>query len=194
MFGQNSSASARWSTFRRLLHLQLGGRPFLRPFDLFLLFLLLLTALLLWGYLLWSVERAGTEAPAVARVYVEKEEVLRIPLLPQHAQLFPVPGREAVVLERRADGSLQVLHSDCPDQICVHTGPLFLPGQANACLPNQVFLRIEAQGDKLSDTEEAGFEADVVIGQAQTALPVPSASGRTVSSSTASFLSEPARR
>jgi len=41
-----------------------------------------------------------------------------------------------------ANGMIRFQKSDCPDQICVHTGFISKPGQVSACIPAQVLVRI----------------------------------------------------
>lgn len=38
--------------------------------------------------------------------------------------------------------SARFVHSDCPDKLCVQSGPVEKPGDWAACLPNQVFIYI----------------------------------------------------
>lgn len=49
-------------------------------------------------------------------------------------------------------GRIRFSESDCPDQVCVHTGWLSKPGQTAVCLPNRVVITIEgaAQLDAVS--------------------------------------------
>ena len=44
-------------------------------------------------------------------------------------------------------GAIAFVESDCPDQICVHSGFLHRPGHTAACLPNRVSLHIEWDAD-----------------------------------------------
>ena len=39
-------------------------------------------------------------------------------------------------------GAARFISSDCPDQICVHAGWLYLPGQIAVCVPNRTSLLI----------------------------------------------------
>ena len=52
-------------------------------------------------------------------------------------------------------GKVRVASSDCPDQICVHTGWLTSAGQTAVCLPFKVVLKVisvDSQGSISSDT------------------------------------------
>ena len=46
------------------------------------------------------------------------------------------------------EGRAMILSSPCPGQTCVSAGQLHRNGQWVACLPNRVFLFLEAAGDK----------------------------------------------
>mgnify|MGYP002624295497 CR=1 FL=1 len=53
-------------------------------------------------------------------------------------------GRDGLTLTVRfAPEGAQVFRADCPDQVCVHTGPLTRTGEAAVCLPARVVLRLE---------------------------------------------------
>ena len=41
-----------------------------------------------------------------------------------------------------ADGRVRVKHSDCPDQVCVHSGWSSQSGQAAACVPAGVCVQV----------------------------------------------------
>ena len=43
-------------------------------------------------------------------------------------------------------GSVRIESSPCPNQTCVAAGAVSVPGQWLACLPNEVFVRIEGRG------------------------------------------------
>ncbi|MDZ7336116.1 MAG: NusG domain II-containing protein [candidate division KSB1 bacterium] len=40
-------------------------------------------------------------------------------------------------------GSARVIHSDCPEKICVKTGPIRRAGEMIICVPNKVVVKIE---------------------------------------------------
>ena len=42
---------------------------------------------------------------------------------------------------------VQVTESDCPTQDCVRTGTISRPGQSIVCLPEQVVVRLDGEGD-----------------------------------------------
>ena len=51
----------------------------------------------------------------------------------------PEIGRNLVRVE---DGTVMVAQADCPDKICVHTGPISQEGEVIACLPHGVIIYI----------------------------------------------------
>lgn len=56
---------------------------------------------------------------------------------------FTVEGNNGTVLSIEIDGGrVRVLDSSCPDQVCVHSGWLSKNGQAAACVPAGVSVRV----------------------------------------------------
>ena len=45
------------------------------------------------------------------------------------------------------EAGVQVTESDCPTQDCVRTGTISRPGQSIVCLPEQVVVRLDGEGD-----------------------------------------------
>lgn len=43
------------------------------------------------------------------------------------------------------NGSVRVVRSDCPEQICIRMGRISRPGQWIACLPHRIFIEIEGR-------------------------------------------------
>ena len=39
-----------------------------------------------------------------------------------------------------SNGEARFTHSDCPDELCVQSGPISEPGEWAACLPNEVII------------------------------------------------------
>ncbi len=53
-------------------------------------------------------------------------------------------------------GSVRVLASDCPLMICIQTGAISRPGEWIACLPHQVFIRIDgSRAEAATDSTDA---------------------------------------
>lgn len=52
----------------------------------------------------------------------------------------PETGRNLIRVE---DGTVMVAQADCPDKICVHTGPISQEGEVIACLPHGMIVYIQ---------------------------------------------------
>ncbi len=57
-----------------------------------------------------------------------------------------VEGAQGPVEVRVSDGSLRVVHAQCPDQVCVRTGAIASAGSVVACVPNGVVIRVTGGG------------------------------------------------
>lgn len=110
--------------------------PLFRKRDL--LIFLLAAVLAGAGFLQW-LPKSG--AP-VAVIEQDGKEVRRV-------ELSSIIQPETLLLEGEISvtvllepGQVSIVHSDCPDQICVNTGVLTRPGQSAVCLPARVAVRI----------------------------------------------------
>ena len=110
--------------------------PLFRKRDLlvFLLAVILAGA----GFLQW-LPKSGA---SVAVIEQDGKEVRRV-------ELSSIIQPETLVLEGEFSvtvllepGQVSIVHSDCPDQICVNTGVLTHPGQSAVCLPARVAVHI----------------------------------------------------
>lgn len=106
-----------------------------------LLILILLILALLIGF--WQTRTVPSGRVCV--VLYEREVVLRVPL--DTNMFFSIEQLPGVIFEVN-DGRVQFAASDCPDQVCVHTGLIGEPGQFAACLPNRVAIQIEADDEQ----------------------------------------------
>lgn len=52
----------------------------------------------------------------------------------------PEIGRNLIRVE---DGAVMVVQADCPDKVCVHTGPIRQEGEVIACLPHGLIIYIQ---------------------------------------------------
>lgn len=84
-----------------------------------------------------------SDGAVIARIYREDRLVAEVSL--DKDTIFTLPDYPGVTFEVR-DGAIRFLSSDCPDQICVHTGFLRTAGQFAVCLPYKLVLRVEGDG------------------------------------------------
>lgn len=51
--------------------------------------------------------------------------------------------------------SVRVTTSDCPNQVCVHTGAITRAGQSIVCLPSRISIQLQQQGGGTHDGVDA---------------------------------------
>lgn len=64
-----------------------------------------------------------------------------------------IPGLLGNTIVMIQNGNVRIIKSPCPNQTCLASPPLSTKGEWNACLPNQVILRVE--GDTQKDDVDA---------------------------------------
>lgn len=56
-----------------------------------------------------------------------------------------VKGPIGETIIKISQNSAQVVHSDCPEKICVKTGEIHLAGEMIVCVPNKVVIKINSK-------------------------------------------------
>lgn len=130
------------------------GTRFLTLRDAVILVIVLVVAVVWY----WRVNRVPAGVEVVAIVRIDDVEVDRIELIPGEARDFQYEERPAVVLHRDEEGKIAFIQSDCPDQVCVNEGKLFLPHHFAACLPNHVVVTLEATAGASTDPSDLGVD------------------------------------
>lgn len=103
-----------------------------------ILALVLLTALAA-AFLVWR-QRSGREGTkAVLQVGGQGKQELDLSKNQEFWVGDPEIGRNLIRVE---DGTVMVVQADCPDKVCVHTGPISQEGEVIACLPHGVIIYI----------------------------------------------------
>ncbi|MDR2898545.1 MAG: NusG domain II-containing protein [Spirochaetaceae bacterium] len=69
----------------------------------------------------------------------------------------PIPGTEGDTVVQIANGRAFVTDSPCTNKTCLTAHPIEQPLQWIACLPNQVFIRIEGSAKKDDGTDIMAF-------------------------------------
>jgi len=78
-------------------------------------------------------------------ISVENQEYERFTLpVPQNKEIVIETERGRNVLVVEGD-HIDMLESDCNDQICVHQGEISTPNEMIVCLPNQVVIEIKGK-------------------------------------------------
>jgi hypothetical protein len=106
--------------------------------DRILIAVLACAALLAWPWVASAGVASGEaviEAPAGRTTIALADDAI-----------YQVAGARGTVVVEVADGSVRVLESDCPDQVCVRTGAVSAPGSVIACVPNGVVVRVGGGG------------------------------------------------
>ena len=135
--------------------------------DLFVLagiiLLSLLTALVVFRS---AIVPQSPSQTLYAIVYVDGSEVVRFDLSHDGQSSYLVHSPDGSLLVTVENGQAAILESDCPDKVCVHTGPISKVGQAVICLPLKTVLRIEATdptaGDAMTVYFPTGESVDAV--------------------------------
>lgn len=85
-----------------------------------------------------------------AEIYFDGQLIQVVELGDEAAVPFSIPEAPSVAI-RQENGGILFESSDCPDQICVRTGRITLPGSFAACLPNKVLIQIVLNNAANSD-------------------------------------------
>lgn len=103
-----------------------------------ILALVLLTALAA-AFLVWQRLTGREGVKAVVQVGGQGKQELDLSRDQEFWVGDPEIGRNLIRVE---DGTVMVAQADCPDKICVHTGPISREGEVIACLPHGVMIYI----------------------------------------------------
>lgn len=109
---------------------------------------LVVAAVVLLGVLvavLFYGPRANADGPLTCVVSVGGQVVDSVPLASFSGEhIYSHNGYTLTI--RVSGGQVEVLHSDCPGQDCVHAGAISRAGQSLVCLPAQVVIHLESGG------------------------------------------------
>ncbi len=122
--------------------------------DIILIFLLIIISFGIW----LALQRYSEGKKPIAQIYEGNRLVQTVPLTEGKEKVFQLEGNTHVTFRLNADGSIQFLTSDCPDQICVRTGKLSKVGESAACLPNNLLIKIVP-----ADTSPKDDTPDIIV-------------------------------
>ncbi len=103
----------------------------------------LLTGFLLLTLLSFLLFRLSGQPANTAQIMLDGQ-IVRIVSLEKDGE-FALEQNPHIRFSVR-DGAIAFISSDCPDQLCVHSGYLSQPGQMAACLPRHVSLSVNGAG------------------------------------------------
>jgi len=106
--------------------------------DIILTVSLLLAALLLGGFLLFGREQGQT-------VEVHIDGKLYTTVMLSQPQTITIDEKSAHCVIEIEDGSVRMISSDCPDQLCVHQGAIHKAGESIICLPQRIVIEIKGK-------------------------------------------------
>lgn len=114
----------------------------LRPGDMVVFSILLLLSAAILGISIYQ----GTKPGRIAHINIGGETVTSIDLTKiKQPQEFAFTSRGYHITVGVEPGRICVLHSDCPDQVCVRTGWLSAPGKVSACVPAGIVVSVSGE-------------------------------------------------
>lgn len=79
-----------------------------------------------------------------AEITVDGKLYRRLPLTNhQEQEDIPVDTPKGHNLIRLENGTIAVIAADCPDKICIKTGPMKKAGNTIACLPHKLLIEVK---------------------------------------------------
>jgi hypothetical protein len=117
----------------------------LKPFD-YVAIVVAGTVVAWFGFIAY----ADSEPGAIVRIQTEEREFVYALSLSTRFHVDGPLGRTEIEIDA---GRVRVLDSPCRDKICVTGGWVSQSGQWIACLPNRVFLRVDAAADGEVDAQ-----------------------------------------
>ncbi len=113
--------------------------------------ILLLAAALTVGLWSWNQSQSGALTAVVSVDGQETDRVVLSELSAQEERTYSHSGYTLTVVF--SPEAVQVTHSDCPTQDCVHTGAISRGGQSIICLPARIVVRLEGSSSGDSDVD-----------------------------------------
>lgn len=106
-----------------------------------LLFAALLLAAAAAAYFVINAFSASSDE-VYAEIWYDNSPIMEVSL--DKDKTFNIPQVPEMEFEVK-EGKIAVIHSDCPDKICINAGYMGKVGQTAVCLPNKTSVRIVSQ-------------------------------------------------
>jgi hypothetical protein len=113
---------------------------FFKKKDIWILAGLLLAAAI--GMAVYSLAGRASSDRLYAEIY-HRDALVKVVYLDEE-QLITLPQHPEIQFEVK-DGAIAFVHSDCPDKVCIYTGPQGEVGGFAACLPNQTMFWVDSE-------------------------------------------------
>ncbi|MDI9567426.1 MAG: NusG domain II-containing protein [Bacillota bacterium] len=81
----------------------------------------------------------------IGRNTVEEQDRIVIEAMGEVIQEIPIRGYLGESVLEMGDDRVRLVHSPCPDHLCVYMGWISRPGEIIVCLPNMVMVRVEGK-------------------------------------------------
>lgn len=102
---------------------------------------ILVAVLIALGGVLALYLRLTQQDGGLARVQIDGETVMELPLSQDARVELGEPGRGNLLIIE--NGTARVERADCPDQVCVRQGAVRYNGESIVCLPHKLIVSIE---------------------------------------------------
>jgi hypothetical protein len=120
-----------------------GSRVKIKALD----YVIVIFALVIIGLISAQIYVGGRGTPEIAITGADGQWIYSL----DSEVTVPVPGPLGDTVVVIGEGTVKVLSSPCPEQICVKTGKVSKPGQWIACLPNKVFVAVRGRRNEQPD-------------------------------------------
>ena len=104
---------------------------------------LTLVLIVLCAWAVWQLALKPAYPGQTVTVRQENEVLETLTLPTGHSKTFSLAPWDIDMEIELSPGMARVLHSNCPDQICVNTGWLTESGQTAVCMPNRVTVTLD---------------------------------------------------
>lgn len=131
-------------------------RKVLKSRKKFLMFLIFLCFL---GFLSWKMFFSSYAGAVTAKIYQGGTLLYTIPLDKVQEDYEIIisgeNGEENTILVSYKE--ISVSHANCPDQVCVKRGTVFYSQVPIVCMPNQLVIEFEKEGENIEVDTEIGY-------------------------------------
>lgn len=122
----------------------------MKKWDIIIIIGMLFICIMSFGVLSWLDFQGDQNAGALtAQVFFDGDLVKEMPLDQEDTYVLDTKLGHNVIQTK--DNGVEMLESDCRDQVCVYTGRVTKPGDLIVCLPNKVV--VEIVGEKNGEDE-----------------------------------------